>query len=76
MYDLTLVSTKSSFCKRGLNSLLATEMAKNVRPLCAIHPKKRAYTRYFYEAKYVSFLLKMMSYQKNVMKFEIKLVIL
>ena len=51
-------------------------MAKNVRPLCAIHPKKRAYTRYFYEAKYVSFLLKMMSYQKNVMKFEIKLAIL
>ena len=33
-------------------------MAKNVRPLCAIHPKKRAYTRYFYEAKYVSFFIK------------------
>ena len=46
---------------------MVTKIIK-VRPLCIILPNTSAYERNFDETEYMSLLIKMMNFQKNVIK--------
>ena len=49
-----VVSSKVSFCKKGLKYFIGYKDTKKIRPLCIFLPKMSAY-RNFDEAKYVFF---------------------
>ena len=63
-----VVSTKVFFGKKGIKYFTDCKDAK-IKPLCIFLSKMIAYGRGFNETKHISFLIKMMNYQKNVMKF-------
>ena len=63
-----VVFNKVSFGKNSFRYFMGYKDTK-IRPLCIFLPKIRAPRRDFDETKYMSFLITMMNYYKNIMKF-------
>ena len=56
--DITKISNKVSFGKKGFKYFIGYKYNENVKPLSLMLPKMGGYTKFFNETKYMSFLIK------------------